>query len=525
MAIAAPGWQTGPAPRCGRAGVERQPDALHRGRRQPGLPGDPRHARPLGRVALPPHRGSVRRPPAGQHHGDRGQHDDQHARAPAEDQPVGGDARIGVHGTHRAERRHRRQHHGHADGEQGPGHHGTEHAGQPVADRRGRARAEGPQRIQVPGVGAQLPAGHLARDDQRGQPGDPAEHGQRDRRGLDGSLRLGFGERRDVELNREALRQQSLDAGLSGRHLGGASVELNGAFGEAGTAPQQPPGDRRGEQRATVPAGVDLVLHHLVAEHRLADDLRVEPQERPPAGLARGLSVREETDGDDVADVHLGGGALRVDHDLARPSRVGHPALDDGDAVLAEELAVDAARQRLRRPEGGAIRAEDGDVEPGVAFHPPHVRQPDDRTDHRGVVPRVTGGRFVQAGEHGEVGRVGAGDIRRERRLGPPGRRDRAQGQAANQPEQQHQREVPAPAVPERGPEPVPRDAERWWAHLSVPRGTSHLRPAARCTAGVTLSWSLAACRAAGQVASQPAHSGASTTPPPSGATRSSRQR
>jgi hypothetical protein len=82
---------------------------------------------------------------------------------------------VGIHRAHQAGRGQRRQARRHGRGQQRPGSHRARKAGQLVADRDGRARAEGTQHLEVAGAQPQLAADHLTGDQQGSQGGDPAE--------------------------------------------------------------------------------------------------------------------------------------------------------------------------------------------------------------------------------------------------------------------------------------------------------------------------------------------------------------
>jgi len=406
----------------------------------------------------------VRRPPVGDHHGGRGQQAGEQGEAGAEDGPVERDARVGVDRTYRAEWREWRQADGDSDGQHRPGRDGADDPRQPVAGRLGRARAERAQRAEVAGAEAELPADHLARDEQRGHRRDAAEDRQRDRRRLDGPLRLRRGERRNVELDGEPLRQHLLDACLGGGHAGSRG-ELHGGLGEVGAALGEQPGQRRGEQRTAVALDVGVVLGLFRAVDHAADDLHRDGQVRLDRTAAeprrRHLSVREEAQRRDRADVDRPGGPLGVDHRLVGRAGLSHPALDDGHLVGREVLAVQTAGQALTARLLLLVLpgAEHGHVQPFVTRHVPHAGQGGDLRDG-GRVVALAACHPVQAGQHGQVRRVGARQVGGEGGLGAAGGGDRAHGQAAEQPEQQHEREVAGPALTPRAPEPVPRDSE-----------------------------------------------------------------
>jgi hypothetical protein len=189
------------------AGIEGEADSLDGGCRQARAGGRARRARSPLPGPRPSHGGAVRGLPVSQRHRHRGQAGDQHQHAQAQDCPVEGDARIGIDRAHQADRGQRRQARRHNRGQQRPGPHCSQKAGQLVADRDGRARAEGTQHFEVPGAQPQLAADHLTGDQQSSQGGDPPEHAQCDRLWPEGPLGLGLGQRGDVEHDRKAPRQ------------------------------------------------------------------------------------------------------------------------------------------------------------------------------------------------------------------------------------------------------------------------------------------------------------------------------
>ncbi len=177
------------------------------------------------------------------------------------------------------------------------------------------------------------------------------------------------------------------------------------------------------------------------------------------------------------------GGAHRH-HDLVGPVRIGHPSLDDGDPVLVEEDAVDAAVDvhvgRSAAAVGSPVRGERHAVDVGVALGMADVGQLGD-LGHEGTV--VAGGEaeggVPDGGAEAEVGGVGAGQnvenddsVRRAAAIAPMAR-------PPIEPDQQHQGQVGAPAAPEGGPESVAgrRGAHRFTVRPRRVRGASTSSP------------------------------------------------
>ena len=103
-----------------------------------------------------PARHPVRRLPVGDHHGHAAQDHDQGERAEPEDRPVQVDPAGRLDPLHRPEQRQRGQRDGHGGGEQRPGGHRAQDAGQPVGRGGGGPGAQRPQHLGVAGAGAQL---------------------------------------------------------------------------------------------------------------------------------------------------------------------------------------------------------------------------------------------------------------------------------------------------------------------------------------------------------------------------------
>ena len=160
-----------------------------------------------------------------------------------------------------------------------------------------------------------------------------------------------------------------------------------------------------------------------------------------------------------------GVGGTHGHHDLVGPLRIGHPSLHDRDPVLVEIEPVDASLDVhvcllgccRRLP----VRSDGHTVDTRIALGPPDVGQPGDG-GHEAAV--VAGGvpecRTPQRRAETQVGRVGTGEESRKGGLCAPGGGQGAHGEAADQPDQQDDRQVGAPAVPESALDAVPRKAE-----------------------------------------------------------------
>jgi hypothetical protein len=182
-----------------------------------------------------------------------------------------------------------------------------------------------------------------------------------------------------------------------------------------------------------------------------------------------GIGVHAE--GEDLPDGEpVGLGCLH--QDLVGPLRIRHPALRDGDPVLVEVEAVDAADGvqivgvtggggdvRPRSAVGPEVQHH---VEQGRALDVGHVGQMGDRLDEgRAVADVGADGRVVGAREHSQFRRVGAGQVRNKGRLRAPAGCHRPHGHATQQSDQDGHRQVAGPAAPEGGTEPVPGDTEQ----------------------------------------------------------------
>jgi hypothetical protein len=245
------------------------------------------------------------------------------------------------------------------------------------------------------------------------------------------------------------------------------------ALAEEDAATRQAASERRREQHASVQACIDVVLYDLLAEHGFADDFDVDPQVGIDAGLPEVgslfLRVGEESERNDRSDVYRRRRVLRVHNDFVGARGIRHAALDDRDAILVEELSVDAAGDSCDIDRDVAVGCQHGAIGAGVAPDLLDVRQPRDSPDELRVETRpVRGTRPGQAGQNREVGGSGVGQVRGERRLRPPRRGYRTHRETADQPDEEHDRRQTAPPATERRPEPVPGHAQDLPHHSAV---------------------------------------------------------
>ena len=163
---------------------------------------------------------------------------------------------------------------------------------------------------------------------------------------------------------------------------------------------------------------------------------------------------------DPTCEAEYGGGLVRG-HDLAGPGRVGRPPLEDPQPVLVGEQAVRAGNQLdLSLQDGldpaGLRQCRSGDLL--ALLGAAHVRQPGELA-HQACL-RAAGLR-----QHQQVGRVRAGQELGIGRICAPRSGQRAQGDAADQADEQGQGEVAAPAAAERGAEAVASRPQQRFAH------------------------------------------------------------
>ncbi len=411
----------------------------------------------------------MRRGPVADHPCDRAQRDDEDRDSEAEYRPVEGDSWIRVDRAHRPERRERREPYSHDSCEQRSEHHCASDADEPVGGRHGRPCANGAQHFTVLGTEAKLAAGHLAGDEQCGE----GDYGSEDAEGeglrLDRALRLvqdtclGIGERR------ESLGKNTGDPGCDSGDVPSAAAHPDAAFGVVDTAVQELVGECRGEQVVGRAGRVHVVFDDRAVEkddpgHLLVYDPLGLDTRRAETGQLR-LGVGVDAHREHAAHVHTEGRSpLGAQHELVRPVGVGHPALDHCDLVLIEVHPVHAAvavagcrRIEVGGDERAAVSLQRQEVDSGLALHLGYMRQARDRLDHRRVVARVAPDRRIEnCGRADQVRRVGAGPEHWERGRRAPGRGDRGHRQTADQAQQQDDREITGPAVPERGPKAVP---------------------------------------------------------------------
>ena len=241
--------------------------------------------------------------------------------------------------------------------------------------------------------------------------------------------------------------------GFGGSDVLGAPVELDRGLSVVDAALRELAGEGRSKEHAPIEPSIDVVLHHLSAEDSFADNCDVEAKVGLDARAAEVrqllLRVGEEPNGNDLTDVHLLRGALGVHDDLVGSAGVGHPALDDGDAILVEVLAVDAAGETLSVGHDSAARCQYRRIEPAIALDPLDFRQPGDLAKQGWIEARVVAQRrVVQSGQDGQVRRSAARQVRRKRRLRTPRRGHRAHGQATHQAYQEDEREYALHRLP-----------------------------------------------------------------------------
>ncbi len=225
--------------------------------------------------------------------------------------------------------------------------------------------------------------------------------------------------------------------------------------------------------------GEDDEPHHLRGDHP------GRRQARGPVRCADGdlLGVGVEADPHDRAKVQarLCGG-LRVHDRLVRIVRVGQPPRQDVDAVPCRVLASQGALDHhwfLAGREMAVHAVDEGEVavdtDDGL-LGPYEGKVPDG-----GVCLRVVadGGpeRGVRETREGlEVGRVDRAEVRHIRRLGPPRAGDRSQGHAAEQSDEDDQRDVLPPPSTEGGAEPVCPHAQGGGRHGTPSAGPYWLK-------------------------------------------------
>ena len=266
--------------------------------------------------------------------------------------------------------------------------------------------------------------------------GDPTEHPEGDGQGLDGPIDLG-GDRGDGVESQAVARR---------RHRG--QLPLDGGDGRVPPVELEPVGDGAGrplpgvaddlvaqggreEDEGRVP--VDVVLDQALLDLDQPDHPGVESSmgwDRRGAEARLGhLGTGVDPDRDELSDVQPEQTRRQGSHhDLVSPTGIGHPPGDDGQAVLVEEEAVDAG-DRFDVAEialaGDVAGAERGGIDRDGGFDVLHAGQSADGPLGRHRIARRRPTPAVRAAEdrHVHVRGVGAGQVGREGRLGPPGRR------------------------------------------------------------------------------------------------------
>jgi hypothetical protein len=275
----------------------------------------------------------VRRLEEGEDQGPHPEDADQDGEPHAEDRPVCVHPPVGVDGTDGSDREQRGHGQGHADGQCRPHHDGADDAGQPVELRRQRVGPDGAHDDEILFPRAQLAGDHLDPEEQRRQDGNGAEGAERQRFGADGLRGLGLELGGDLEVREVALGR--VPPALDGRDARRPAPHLHAEIDERLRVGRQGPGQRR---RSHDVGGKfrDLVLHHLPVQQADADDFQ-----REAAGRCRPTIDR---DGDGLPEVQTQRRrrALRH-HDLVDAGGVRHPPTGDGETILVEEEAVDAA--------------------------------------------------------------------------------------------------------------------------------------------------------------------------------------
>ena len=242
-----------------------------------------------------------------------------------------------------------------------------------------------------------------------------------------------------------------------------------------------------GEEVVRAAADIHVVRDDRAGEDEEPDHLLVYDSGRRHGGGAKrrqlSLSVGVDADGQDAPDVdveslcRLGGehylvGAIRVGHAALRHR---HPVLVEVQVVHAPVAVARGGRIEVRGVQRSAVAVQGEEVDPGLALHLFHVRQPGDLPDQRRVVSGIQADRRVEhSGRPDQVGEVAAGEVDRRGRGGAPCSRDRAQRQAADEPDQHDNREVAAPSVGELRPKAVPGKVHH------RPREPPEKRPIAR---------------------------------------------
>ena len=243
----------------------------------------------------------------------------------------------------------------------------------------------------------------------------------------------------------------------------------------------QPVGEGRRVDDLRRVGGVEGVEHHLIVEGDDPDDLHVHRQVRlglegggPPGAVAgqRRLGIGVEADRDHLAHVQAQRlGHDRRHHDLIGPLRVGQSPRYRSETVLIGELAVDAAVVVENADAEGVSLGGRGErisvpperlgIDVVLVLDRPHEGQAEEARAGPRVGAGAVGGSRLPVRSRNEQGRrVGAGQKGGVRGLGAPGRGDRADGQTAQQRDQEDDSQVAGPPATECGPETVRGDTK-----------------------------------------------------------------
>ena len=248
---------------------------------------------------------------------------------------------------------------------------------------------------------------------------------------------LGFGLelRRHLEVGEVALAR--IPPPLHGRDVARASSQLHAQVDVAAVG-----GHRCGQGRRRHDVGGefgDLVLHDLSVQQADADDLEPDPPDRP---RTRG---RRERDRDDLSEMqsHRRRRTLR-DHDLVGAGGIGHASARDGEAILVEEEAVDAAHEDDVAVEAARLDpsgVHERRVQHLVALDPRHLRVGAHRVDEPLRQVGLTEALPARRLDH-EVRGIRRGKERRERRRRPAGGSQRSEGDTADQADEEDEHDV-----------------------------------------------------------------------------------
>ena len=299
-----------------------------------------------------------------------------------------------------------------------------------------------------------------ARDDlhpekQRGEGGNCPERAEGERFRAERLLGLGLQLRRDLEVGEVLLRR--VPPALDGRHVRRATPKLRAQIDECLGVGRQQAGERRRADDVGREAR-DLVLHDLPVQQPDADDL-----ERHATRLYALTGLDRE--GNVLTHVQAQGcrRCLR-DHNLISTGGIRHPPAGHGETVLVEEEPVDAAHEEDVAVESSPLRLPRSSQRRGQRLVALHVR--DLRVLAHSILESLRQMRLTHtrttAGRHDcQVRGVGRRQEDGERRGGPSGRRDGAEGDAAGQADEHDEHQI-ARALPlPTDDRPVPGSVDR----------------------------------------------------------------